>query len=254
MSELSRPSITNNNRRGRRSEEYEPRFSNLPPLPLPRVNYRRGHRSEESPRISELPQLTQTNNNRGRRHWQQQPAWISDLPGCDRCVTMNLSCSECWERDHLRTLLEDEELFDREMQEMRDSYCREQEDAIRRTRSASTETREQEEATQRTRSASTATRHSMFDRLVQLEFQMFRSKTTRIDDVKAKVRGMPTIMAIDDEACAVCLEGFHCVLKDDEGSTGKQTPCGHFFHQTCIAKWLSNPKYNSTCPLCRYSL
>ncbi|KAK9274454.1 hypothetical protein L1049_021701 [Liquidambar formosana] len=54
------------------------------------------------------------------------------------------------------------------------------------------------------------------------------------------VSNMPTVTALD--VCAVCMEG----IQSSKG--GKQVPCGHVYHATCIATWLS--LYNS-CPLCR---
>ncbi|GMN50620.1 hypothetical protein TIFTF001_019790 [Ficus carica] len=54
---------------------------------------------------------------------------------------------------------------------------------------------------------------------------------------------MPTVVvnaAVD--ACSVCMEGFR------PGEGGRQVPCGHVYHQACIAKW--SVRHNS-CPLCR---
>lgn len=54
------------------------------------------------------------------------------------------------------------------------------------------------------------------------------------------VADLPTVAT--DDACAVCMEDF----LPDEG--GKQIPCGHVYHQSCISSWLS---VGDSCPLCR---
>ncbi|XP_068638609.1 probable E3 ubiquitin-protein ligase XERICO [Aristolochia californica] len=46
--------------------------------------------------------------------------------------------------------------------------------------------------------------------------------------------------------CSVCLIQF------DPDSEINRLPCGHFFHKTCLEKWLGY--WNVTCPLCRTSL
>ncbi|XP_011650093.1 E3 ubiquitin-protein ligase RNF115 [Cucumis sativus] len=55
------------------------------------------------------------------------------------------------------------------------------------------------------------------------------------------VAELPTVAAADD-VCAVCMEDF----LPDEG--GKQIPCGHVYHQSCLSSWLS---IRDSCPLCR---
>ncbi|KAF4390038.1 hypothetical protein F8388_002980 [Cannabis sativa] len=47
------------------------------------------------------------------------------------------------------------------------------------------------------------------------------------------------------DVCSVCMECFR------SGQGGKQVPCGHVFHQACIAEW--SLRHNS-CPLCRSKL
>lgn len=51
---------------------------------------------------------------------------------------------------------------------------------------------------------------------------------------------------IDDDkpapACCICL------VRYNEESSIKRTPCQHIFHEECLGKWLQN---NTTCPLCR---
>lgn len=51
---------------------------------------------------------------------------------------------------------------------------------------------------------------------------------------------MPMVEAVGE--CIICMEGFESRVG------GKQVPCGHVFHSTCIAKWLSD---HNSCPLCR---
>jgi hypothetical protein len=59
---------------------------------------------------------------------------------------------------------------------------------------------------------------------------------------KSLVNNMPTVTTTDHHVCSVCVERF----RSAEG--GKQVPCGHVYHATCIASWLS---HNNSCPLCR---
>ncbi|KAL3532524.1 hypothetical protein ACH5RR_006045 [Cinchona calisaya] len=51
---------------------------------------------------------------------------------------------------------------------------------------------------------------------------------------------MPTVETFGE--CIVCMESF------ESSVGGKQVPCGHVFHSTCIARWLSD---HNSCPLCR---
>ncbi|KAA8534923.1 hypothetical protein F0562_029861 [Nyssa sinensis] len=51
---------------------------------------------------------------------------------------------------------------------------------------------------------------------------------------------MPTVTAVG--VCTICMEGFQ------SGTGGKQVPCGHVYHATCITKWFS---LHNSCPLCR---
>lgn len=204
-------------------------------------------------------------SNRSGVRWEEWP-WILELEGCQRCMRLNpRSCSGCG-RLLLREVArqaewEDQEIMDRELEHpirtieermLQHSYYRRQEEAIRSMmRSASTE--------------STETAHSRFDShgLLRVEYRLSsnqnnigttRTREATMGDVKATINIMPTVMAIDDEDCTICWEGFQCVFEDDGGSTAKQTPCGHVYHQNCIAKWLSNAKSNPSCPLCRYPL
>ncbi|KAK3210630.1 hypothetical protein Dsin_015336 [Dipteronia sinensis] len=52
---------------------------------------------------------------------------------------------------------------------------------------------------------------------------------------------MPTVAAAVG-VCTVCLEDFRSEFR------GKQVPCGHLYHESCIATWLS---FSNSCPLCR---
>ena len=45
-----------------------------------------------------------------------------------------------------------------------------------------------------------------------------------------------------DDVCSICYQGM---------SSAKITPCGHFFHQGCLQKWIND---NNTCPLCSYRI
>ncbi|KAA0061530.1 RING-H2 finger protein ATL5-like [Cucumis melo var. makuwa] len=53
------------------------------------------------------------------------------------------------------------------------------------------------------------------------------------------VADFPTVVA---DVCAVCLDDF----RPDEA--GKQIPCGHVYHESCISSWLT---VADCCPLCR---
>ena len=49
----------------------------------------------------------------------------------------------------------------------------------------------------------------------------------------------------DDHLCVICIGG----LEAHEG--GVRLPCGHLFHESCVAEWL---RRNSSCPHCRAQL
>lgn len=57
---------------------------------------------------------------------------------------------------------------------------------------------------------------------------------------EAQLSEMPMAAAVGE--CIVCMEAFESRVG------GKQVPCGHVFHSTCIAQWLSD---HNSCPLCR---
>lgn len=44
------------------------------------------------------------------------------------------------------------------------------------------------------------------------------------------------------DVCNVCLSKY------DERAVVRTFDCGHYFHQTCIDKWI---EHNPTCPVCR---
>ncbi|KAM7277485.1 hypothetical protein ACFE04_019351 [Oxalis oulophora] len=50
-------------------------------------------------------------------------------------------------------------------------------------------------------------------------------------------------MTFSDGVCAVCMEGF-----ENNKKNGKTVPCGHLYHDNCIATWFSK---SNSCPLCR---
>lgn len=63
----------------------------------------------------------------------------------------------------------------------------------------------------------------------------------------------PSMFASDEKenddrpACECCC----CQEKFDDVKAIKKTPCGHYFHEECLEKWL---KVACTCPICRLDL
>ncbi|KAL6986193.1 hypothetical protein U1Q18_019561 [Sarracenia purpurea var. burkii] len=49
----------------------------------------------------------------------------------------------------------------------------------------------------------------------------------------------------EDAECCICLSTY------DDGAELRELPCGHYFHCTCVDKWLY---INATCPLCKYNI
>ncbi|KAF0897449.1 hypothetical protein E2562_037348 [Oryza meyeriana var. granulata] len=54
----------------------------------------------------------------------------------------------------------------------------------------------------------------------------------------------PKLGETREQSCAVCLEDFVA-----GGDKLRMMPCSHFFHQTCIFKWLYVSLH---CPICRF--
>lgn len=48
-----------------------------------------------------------------------------------------------------------------------------------------------------------------------------------------------------EEECGVCLEGF------EEGEKLRKMPCEHYFHESCVFKWL---QVSRLCPYCRFAM
>jgi hypothetical protein len=49
--------------------------------------------------------------------------------------------------------------------------------------------------------------------------------------------------------CAICYDDMKSVVGR------KKTPCGHYFHKTCLAIWsAASPSYRPPCPMCRRPL
>ncbi|XP_010536257.1 PREDICTED: E3 ubiquitin-protein ligase RNF181-like [Tarenaya hassleriana] len=63
--------------------------------------------------------------------------------------------------------------------------------------------------------------------------------------VESTLEKMPTVYP-DRYACLVCMEYV------DPGIGGKRTQCGHVYHSSCIATWLSCS--GRSCPLCRQEI
>uniref|UniRef100_A0A166EFG2 RING-type E3 ubiquitin transferase n=1 Tax=Daucus carota subsp. sativus TaxID=79200 RepID=A0A166EFG2_DAUCS len=49
----------------------------------------------------------------------------------------------------------------------------------------------------------------------------------------------------EDAECCICLSPY------EDGTEIHSLPCNHFFHSSCVVKWL---KMNATCPLCKYNI
>ncbi len=53
---------------------------------------------------------------------------------------------------------------------------------------------------------------------------------------------------LGEDSCPICHES----ISMQQSTT--RTPCDHWFHHTCIARWLSSRANAPTCPVCRTSL
>ncbi|KAM0974719.1 E3 ubiquitin-protein ligase RDUF1-like [Malus sylvestris] len=63
---------------------------------------------------------------------------------------------------------------------------------------------------------------------------------------------MPSPVTAVDDVCAVCMEGMQSGGdQQDHSIIGKQVPCGHVYHATCISSWLI---VCNSCPLCRSTM
>lgn len=69
-----------------------------------------------------------------------------------------------------------------------------------------------------------------------IQTKLFEAKTLNQNQLSE----MPMVEAVGD--CIICMEDF------EPGVGGKKVPCGHVFHSSCIAQWLSD---HNSCPLCR---
>lgn len=62
-------------------------------------------------------------------------------------------------------------------------------------------------------------------------------------DIKDLVRNSKISLNENSFLCSICQDNNEIVIRI--------LKCNHYFHVTCIDKWLSN---NKTCPVCRYNL
>ena len=52
----------------------------------------------------------------------------------------------------------------------------------------------------------------------------------------------PVVVVDAGQVCSVCLDGL---------TGGRELPCAHVFHDSCVRPWFDR---QHTCPLCRFSL
>jgi hypothetical protein len=56
------------------------------------------------------------------------------------------------------------------------------------------------------------------------------------------------VPGLGEDSCSICRES----ISMQQSTT--RTPCDHWFHHTCIARWISSRANSPTCPVCRQSL
>ncbi|KAK0572425.1 hypothetical protein LWI29_031397 [Acer saccharum] len=74
-----------------------------------------------------------------------------------------------------------------------------------------------------------------------MEANVHKDLGQQMTDTRLLSSELPTV-ADAVGVCTVCLEDFRSEFR------GKQVPCGHLYHESCIATWLS---FSNSCPLCR---
>ncbi|KAK6941568.1 Zinc finger, RING-type [Dillenia turbinata] len=52
-------------------------------------------------------------------------------------------------------------------------------------------------------------------------------------------------ISVEDSVCCICLTRY------EDNDELRELPCTHFFHTSCVDKWL---KINASCPLCKYEV
>lgn len=75
-----------------------------------------------------------------------------------------------------------------------------------------------------------------------------RVKLGEIDVALPLKKRRRRVLGWNDEECAICLEEFRFRSEAEEVV---RMPCGHFFHESCVVRWLEK---SHLCPLCRYSM
>ncbi|KAK8376406.1 hypothetical protein O3P69_009802 [Scylla paramamosain] len=90
--------------------------------------------------------------------------------------------------------------------------------------------------------------HTGYWQDLQLEFSHLSGLGERPPPPASKdvVENLPTVTGHKKGTqCAICLKEW---LQEEEG---RQLPCSHTFHSTCILPWLAN---TNSCPMCRHEL
>ncbi|GMH16520.1 hypothetical protein Nepgr_018361 [Nepenthes gracilis] len=90
--------------------------------------------------------------------------------------------------------------------------------------------------------AATNTHQTLIDHLFDLDEALTLANCSSATlDLSMTLPDMPTV-ADADSVCSVCVEPFR------QDSAGKQLPCGHVFHASCISDWIF---LRNSCPICR---